>query len=94
LEREELAFALPAGNHAGVGADVTIGADAAALVMVVPAKESLRALAGWVRNRSARTGSLEVTVTHSGRSVQLTIAGDIDVEVVVDCLPAAFTDRD
>jgi hypothetical protein len=95
LEREELAFALPVLRGTVLDALVMVGMDAAALVTLLQAPDSIRAFATWVRDRCARHGdSIELRARRGDRQVRLTVDGDIDVEVVADFLAAAFADHD
>lgn len=95
LEREELAFALPVLRGTVLDAMVMVGMDAAALVTLLQAPDSIRAFAAWVRDRCARHGdSIELRARRGDLQVRLTVDGDIDVEVVADFLAAAFADHD
>ncbi len=56
LEREGLAFALPILRGTVTDAVVMVGMDAAALVTLLQAPDSIRAFAAWIRDRYARRG--------------------------------------
>jgi len=95
LEREGIALPLPVLRGAALDAVVTVGMDAAALVTLLQAPDSIRAFAAWVRDRSAQHGDkIEVSASRGGRKLHLTVDGDIDIEVVADFLTAAFADHD
>jgi len=95
LEREELAFPLPVLRGVVLEAVVTVGMDAAALVTLLQAPDSIRAFAVWVRDRCARSGdSIELKARRGDRSVHLPADGDIDIDVVAAFLAAAFADHD
>jgi hypothetical protein len=95
LEREGLAFALPILRGTVIDAVVMVGMDAAALVTLLQAPDSIRAFAAWVRDRYVRRGdSIELRARRGDLQVHLTVDGDIDVEVVADFLAAAFADHD
>jgi hypothetical protein len=95
LENMGLAFPLPVLRGVALDAAVTVGMDAAALVTLLQAPDSVRAFASWLRDRCVRSGdSIEVKVRHGDRRLHLTIDGDIGVDVVMDFLAAALTDCD
>ncbi len=95
LAREGLADPLPVFRGAALDAAVTVGTDAAALVTLLQAPDSIRAFAAWVRGRWTRSGdSIELSVTRGNRRVHLTVDGDVDIEAVAGFLAAAFTDGD
>jgi hypothetical protein len=95
LECRELAFELPTLRGAVLNAVVTVGMDSAALVTLLQAPDSVRAFAAWVRDRCRRSGdSIELRARRGNRRVQLTVDGDIDVNVVADFLAAAFAEND
>jgi hypothetical protein len=94
LEREGLAFPLSVFRGAVLDAGVTVGMDAAALVTLMQAPDSIRAFAAWVRDRCGRSGdSIELKARRGDRSVHLTVDGDIDINVVAAFLAAAFADH-
>jgi hypothetical protein len=94
LEREGLVFALPILRGPVLDAVVMIGMDAAALVTLLQAPDSIHAFAAWLRDRCARgDDSIEIRARRRGLEVHLTVDGDIDVEVVADFLVAAFADH-
>ena len=69
--------------------------DAAALVTLLQAPDSIRAFAAWIRGRGARSGdSIELSMKRGNRRMRLTVDGDIDIRIVADFLAAAFTDGD
>lgn len=95
LERDALAYPLPVLRGAVLDAVVTVGMDAAALVTLLQAPDSIRAFAEWVRARCVRSGnSIELRAMRGGRRIHLTVDGDIDVNVVAEFLAAAFADQD
>jgi hypothetical protein len=95
LERDKLAYPLPVLRGAVLDAAVTVGMDAAALVTLLQAPDSIRAFAAWVRARCLRSGnSIELRARRGHRRIHLTVDGDIDVEVVAEFLSAAFADQD
>jgi hypothetical protein len=95
LERGKLAYPLPVLRGAVLDAAVTVGTDAAALVTLLQAPDSIRAFAAWVRARCVRSGrSIELRARRGDRRIQLRVDGDIDVEVVAEFLTAAFADQD
>jgi hypothetical protein len=95
LEREELAFPMPVLRGVVLDAVVTVGMDAASLVTLLQAPDSIRAIAVWVRHRCARSGdSIELKARRGDRLVHLTVHGDIDIDVVAAVLAAAFADHD
>jgi hypothetical protein len=94
LEQEGLAFSRFVLRGTALDAVVTVGMDSAALVTLLQAPDSVRAFAGWVRNRCARSGdSIELSARRGGRQVHLTVNGDIDVAVIAEFLIAALADR-
>jgi len=94
LEREGLADPLPVLRGTVLDVVATVGMDAAALVTLLQAPDSIRAFAGWLRARSARSGDLiEVNVKRGNRRLHLTVEGDIDIDVVADFLIDAFADQ-
>jgi hypothetical protein len=95
LERDELAYPLPVLRGAVLDAAVTVGMDAAALVTLLQAPDSIRAFAAWIRARCVRSGnSIELTARRGDRRIHLTVDGDIDIDVVAGFLVAAFADQD
>lgn len=95
LEGEGLAVALPVLRGAVLDAIVTVGMDAAALVTLLQAPDSIRAFATWVRDRCARRGdSIELSARRGDLRVHLTVDGDIDIDAVTKFLTAAFADHD
>jgi hypothetical protein len=95
LECEGLAFALPVFRGAVLDPVVTVGMDAAALVTLLQAPDSIRAFATWVRGRCARRGdSIELSARRGDVRVHLTVDGDIDMDVVANFLRAAFAEHD
>ena len=95
LEHEGLALPLPVFRGAALDAVVSIGMDAAALVTLLQAPDSIRTFAAWVRHRCASSGnSIEVSAKRGDRRVHLKVDGDIDVDVVADFLAAAFADHE
>jgi hypothetical protein len=95
LQRKELAFPLPVFRGVVLDAVVTVGMDAAALVTLLQAPDSIQAFAAWVRDRCTRSGdSIELKARRGDRSVHLTVDGDIDIDVVAAFLVAAFEDHD
>jgi len=95
LEREGLAFALPVLRSAMLDAVVMVGTDAAALVTLLQAPDSIRAFAAWVRDRCARRGnSIELRAKRGDLQVHLTVDGDIDIDVVANFLAAALANHD
>jgi hypothetical protein len=95
LESDGLAFALPVFRGAVLDAVVTVGMDAAALVTLLQAPDSIRAFATWVRDRCTRRGdSIALSARRGDLRVHLTVDGDIDIDVVADFLAAAFADHD
>jgi hypothetical protein len=94
LEREELAFRLPILRGAVVDAVVTVGPDAAALVTLLQAPDTVRAFAAWVRGRCGGPGdSIDLRARRGDQTVHLTVNGDVDVGIVADFLAAAFADH-
>lgn len=94
LELEGLAFALPVLRGPMLDAVVMIGMDAAALVTLLQAPDSIHAFAAWLRDRCVRrSDSIEIRARRRGLEVHLTVDGDIGVDVVADFLVAAFADR-
>jgi hypothetical protein len=95
LEREGLAFALPVLRGAALEAVVMVGMDAAALVTLLQAPDSVCAFAAWVRDRCARhSDSIELSARQGEVRVHLSVDGQIDVDVVANFLAAAFADHD
>ena len=95
LKREGLADPLPIFRGAALDAAVTVGMDAAALVTLLQAPDSIRAFAAWVRGRRTRSGdSIDLTVTRGNRRLHLTVDGDMDIEAVAGFLTEAFADND
>jgi hypothetical protein len=93
LERDGLTDPLPVFRGAALEATVTVGMDAAALVTLLQAPDSIRAFAAWIRGRWARSGdSIELSVKRGNRRMHLTVDGDIDISVVAEFLATAFTD--
>lgn len=94
LEREGLALPLPVLRGTVLDAVVIVGTDAAALVTLLQAPDSVRAFAAWVRDRCARSGdSIEIRARRGDRRLHLIVEGDIDVNVVTDFVIAAFADH-
>jgi len=94
LEREGLADSLPVLRGTTLDVVATVGMDAAALVTLFQAPESIRAFAEWLRGRSTRSGdSIEVNVKRGNRRLHLTVEGDMDIDVVADFLINAFADH-
>lgn len=95
LEREGLASALPVLRGTVLNAVVMVGMDAAALVTLLQAPDSIRAFAAWLRDRCARRGgSIELRARRGDLQVNLTVDGDIDIDIVANFLAAAFVDHD
>ena len=95
LEQKRLALPRTVFRGAALDAVVAVGMDAAALVTLLQAPDSVRAFATWVRDRCTQSrDSIELSARRGGRQVRLTVDGDIDVGVVADFLAAAFADRD
>jgi hypothetical protein len=93
LESIGLAFPMPVFRGAVLDAAVTIGTDASTLITLLQAPDAIHALAAWVRDRCASPNdSIEIKAQRGGRRVQLTVDGDIDINVVADFLAAAFQD--
>ena len=91
LQREGLARPLTVFRGPALDAAVTVGTDAAVLVTLLQAPDSIRALAAWVRSRWARSGtSIEVSVKCGNRRVHLVVDGDVDIQSVADFLTAAL----
>jgi len=95
LEREGLASPLPVLRGAALDAVVTVGMDAAALVTLLQAPDSIRAFAAWVRDRCARSGnSIELRVKRGDLLVHLTVRGHTNLDAVADFIAAALADQD
>jgi hypothetical protein len=95
LEHDKLASPLPVLRGAVLDAAVTVGTDAAALVTLLQAPDSIRAFAAWVRARCVRSGSsIELRARRGGRRIHLRADGDIDIDVIAAFLTAAFADQD
>lgn len=93
LEREGIAFALPVLRGPVVEAVVMIGSDAASLVTLLQAPSAVRAFAGWLHARWARSGeSIDVSARSGDLRVHLKVDGHVDVSVVADFLTAALKD--
>jgi hypothetical protein len=76
-------------------AAVMVGMDAAALVTLLQAPDSIRAFAAWVGGRCAQRGdSIELRARRGDLQIHLTVDGDIDVGVVADFLAAALAGHD
>jgi hypothetical protein len=94
LERSGLASYLPAFRSPGVEALVTVGTDAAAMVTLMQAPDSVRAFAAWVRRRCSRSDeSIELSAARGGVRVHLKVDGHVSVEEVAEFLAAALADH-
>lgn len=95
LEGEGLAFPLPVLRGAALDAVVAVGTDAATLVSLLQAPDSIRAFAAWVHHRCARSGdSIELSARSGDRRVHLRVDGRIDAAAVADFLIAAMQGDD
>lgn len=93
LEENGLAFPLPVLRGAAIESVVAVGANAAMLITLLQAPDSVRAFAAWVRQRCMSSGeSVELTARRGGRRVHLVVEGDVDLSVVADFLTGAFED--
>jgi hypothetical protein len=91
LELAGIARRLPVMRGPALDAVVTVGTDAATLVALLQAPDAVRAFAGWICGRRARSrDSIEVTARRDGRSVHLLVDGDVDVSVVTEFLEKAL----
>ena len=95
LQRDGLAHPLTVFRGAALDAAVTVGTDAAMLVTLLQAPDSIRAFAAWVLSRRARSGtSIEVSVKRGNRRVHLVVGGDVGIQSVADFLTSAFKEND
>jgi hypothetical protein len=95
LESAGLAFPLPVFRGAALDAVVTIGADAATLVSLLQAPDTIRAFAAWVTSKCAHSGeSIELTARAGNRRIHLKVDGRVDAGAVADFLTVALKGDD
>jgi hypothetical protein len=86
-----LAQVIPTIRGPVLEAVATIGSNAAILVTLLQAPQSIRAFAAWIVSWAGRrTEGIQVSARKGARRIELTVDGDIPVEAVAEFLVAAL----
>jgi|HubBroStandDraft_2_1064218.scaffolds.fasta_scaffold1558348_1 hypothetical protein len=92
LEQLGLAFSV---RGPALQAAVTIGTDAATLVTLVQAPETIGAFARWVAGRCGRSSdSVELIARRQGKLVRIAVTGDVEPRAIAEFIERAITDMD
>jgi hypothetical protein len=87
-----LAQVIPTIRGPVLDAVATIGSNAAVLITLLQAPDSIRAFAAWtVSWARRRTETIEIRAKRGGRRLELRVDGDVPVEVVAEFLSAVFS---
>jgi hypothetical protein len=94
LQRTGLAAALPTLRGAAVDAAIMVGTNAATIVTLMQAPDSIRAFAGWLHDRFSRHGdSVKIQGRRHGISVTLQVDGSVPVDTITEFITEVLRDR-
>lgn len=94
LQCTGVAAPLPTLRGAVVDAAIMVGTDAATIVTLMQAPDSIRAFASWLHDRFSRRGdSIKIQGRRQGISVTLQVDGSVPVDTITQFITEVLSDR-